>query len=81
MVQCLQWVILTSLSSVQMGKVIGGGLPVGTYGGRQEIMQMVAPAGETRLHHSLQFGMSVNCLGADLRECTRVLDNSHNSRS
>lgn len=28
-----------------MGKVIGGGLPVGAYGGRKEIMQMVAPAG------------------------------------
>jgi glutamate-1-semialdehyde 2,1-aminomutase len=28
-----------------MGKVIGGGLPVGAYGGRAEIMGMVAPAG------------------------------------
>jgi glutamate-1-semialdehyde 2,1-aminomutase len=28
-----------------LGKVIGGGLPVGAYGGRKEIMQMVAPAG------------------------------------
>jgi glutamate-1-semialdehyde 2,1-aminomutase len=28
-----------------LGKVIGGGLPVGAYGGRQEIMSMVAPAG------------------------------------
>lgn len=28
-----------------MGKVIGGGLPVGAYGGRREIMSMVAPAG------------------------------------
>ncbi|MEB3265394.1 MAG: glutamate-1-semialdehyde 2,1-aminomutase [Cyanobacteriota bacterium] len=28
-----------------MGKVIGGGLPVGAYGGRADIMQMVAPAG------------------------------------
>ena len=27
------------------GKVIGGGLPVGAYGGRREIMEMVAPAG------------------------------------
>jgi len=27
------------------GKVIGGGLPVGAYGGRQEIMQMIAPSG------------------------------------
>ncbi len=28
-----------------MGKVIGGGLPVGAYGGKAEIMSMVAPAG------------------------------------
>lgn len=28
-----------------MGKVIGGGLPVGAYGGKAEIMQMIAPAG------------------------------------
>jgi glutamate-1-semialdehyde 2,1-aminomutase len=28
-----------------LGKIIGGGLPVGAYGGKQEIMQMVAPSG------------------------------------
>ena len=28
-----------------LGKVIGGGLPVGAYGGRREIMELVAPAG------------------------------------
>jgi glutamate-1-semialdehyde 2,1-aminomutase len=28
-----------------LGKVIGGGLPVGAYGGKREIMQTVAPAG------------------------------------
>lgn len=28
-----------------LGKVIGGGLPVGAYGGSREIMRMVAPAG------------------------------------
>ncbi len=28
-----------------LGKVIGGGLPVGAYGGRKEIMNMIAPAG------------------------------------
>lgn len=29
-----------------LGKVIGGGLPVGAYGGRREIMSKVAPLGE-----------------------------------
>ncbi len=28
-----------------LGKIIGGGLPVGAYGGRREIMQLVAPLG------------------------------------
>ncbi|MEX2469075.1 MAG: glutamate-1-semialdehyde 2,1-aminomutase, partial [Pseudohongiellaceae bacterium] len=28
-----------------LGKVIGGGLPVGAFGGRREIMQMLAPVG------------------------------------
>ena len=28
-----------------LGKIIGGGLPVGAYGGRRDIMQMVAPSG------------------------------------
>ena len=28
-----------------MGKIIGGGMPVGAYGGKKEIMQMGAPAG------------------------------------
>ena len=28
-----------------LGKIIGGGLPIGAYGGRREIMQMMAPVG------------------------------------
>lgn len=28
-----------------LGKVIGGGLPVGAYGGKKEIMEMIAPTG------------------------------------
>ena len=30
---------------VTYGKTLGGGLPVGAYGGRRDIMQMMAPAG------------------------------------
>jgi len=30
---------------ITMGKIIGGGLPVGAYGGRRDLMQQVAPAG------------------------------------
>jgi glutamate-1-semialdehyde 2,1-aminomutase len=29
-----------------LGKVIGGGLPVGAYGGRRELMRRIAPAGD-----------------------------------
>ena len=29
-----------------LGKIIGGGLPVGAYGGKKEIMQRVSPAGD-----------------------------------
>ena len=29
-----------------LGKIVGGGLPVGAYGGRREIMEHVLPAGK-----------------------------------
>ncbi len=29
-----------------LGKIIGGGLPVGAYGGRKEIMELIAPEGD-----------------------------------
>ena len=28
-----------------LGKIIGGGLPVGAYGGRADLMELVSPAG------------------------------------
>ena len=31
---------------VTLGKVIGGGLPIGAYGGRAELMKLVSPAGD-----------------------------------
>jgi len=43
-----------------LGKVIGGGLPVGAYGGRADIMKMVAPAGPMyQVQHAIH---SVKCL-------------------
>ena len=30
-----------------LGKIIGGGLPVGAYGGRKEIMDLIAPSGRS----------------------------------
>merc|ERR1711935_451872 len=40
-----------------MGKAIGGGLPVGAYGGRKDIMQQVAPAGPETLKKLSQDGV------------------------
>ncbi len=38
-----------------LGKVIGGGLPVGAYGGRADIMKMVAPAGPMyQVQHAIE---------------------------
>jgi len=37
-----------------IGKLIGGGLPIGAFGGRAEIMSLFDPAGK-RLHHSGTF--------------------------
>lgn len=31
---------------VCLGKIIGGGLPIGAYGGRREVMELVAPLGD-----------------------------------
>lgn len=31
---------------ITLGKIVGGGMPIGAYGGRKEIMQMVSPLGE-----------------------------------
>ena len=36
-----------------LGKIIGGGLPVGAYGGRRDIMDLIAPAGPVYLAGTL----------------------------
>ncbi|MEX2415677.1 MAG: glutamate-1-semialdehyde 2,1-aminomutase [Paenibacillaceae bacterium] len=42
---CAQGLYGISPDITCLGKIIGGGLPVGAYGGRRDIMEMVAPAG------------------------------------
>jgi glutamate-1-semialdehyde 2,1-aminomutase len=55
-----------------LGKVIGGGLPVGAYGGRREIMEHVAPAGEMYQAGTLSGNPLAMAAGiATLRELTR----------
>ena len=46
-----------------LGKVIGGGMPVGAFGGRKDIMQMVSPAGPVYQAGTL----SGNPIGNDCR--------------
>ncbi|MGD0766037.1 MAG: glutamate-1-semialdehyde 2,1-aminomutase [Dehalococcoidia bacterium] len=40
-----QWLLDVTPDLTCLGKIIGGGLPVGAYGGRREIMEMMAPLG------------------------------------
>jgi glutamate-1-semialdehyde 2,1-aminomutase len=42
---CAQGVLGVTPDLTCLGKVIGGGLPVGAYGGKREIMEMIAPNG------------------------------------
>jgi glutamate-1-semialdehyde 2,1-aminomutase len=63
-----------------LGKVIGGGLPVGAYGGKREIMQLVAPAGPMYQAGTLAgnpLAMSAGIAALDLirgKECWRKLE-------
>ena len=63
-----------------LGKVIGGGLPVGAYGGKREIMQLVAPAGPMYQAGTLSgnpLAMSAGLAALDLirsEDCWESLD-------
>src|SRR5438309_9197899 len=52
-----------------LGKVIGGGLPVGAFGGREDVMEEVAPAGPIYQAGTLsgnQLAMAAGCVMLDL---------------
>jgi glutamate-1-semialdehyde 2,1-aminomutase len=53
------------------GKVIGGGLPVGAYGGRREIMELIAPAGPVYQAGTLSGNPLAMTAGA---ETLRIID-------
>lgn len=60
-----------------LGKVIGGGLPVGAYGGRGEIMGLVAPAGPVYQAGTLSgnpLAMSAGIAALDLIRDRKVWD-------
>jgi glutamate-1-semialdehyde 2,1-aminomutase len=51
-----------------LGKVIGGGLPVGAYGGRRDLMEMVAPSGPVYQAGTLSgnpLAMAAGCAALD----------------
>ncbi len=54
-----------------MGKIIGGGLPVGAFGGRADVMEVFDPRSPGHLHHSGTFNgnlmtMAAGCATLDL---------------
>jgi glutamate-1-semialdehyde 2,1-aminomutase len=54
-----------------MGKIIGGGLPVGAFGGRADVMAIFDPRNPHHLHHSGTFNgnlvtMVAGCVSLDL---------------
>jgi glutamate-1-semialdehyde 2,1-aminomutase len=54
-----------------MGKIIGGGLPVGAFGGRADVMEVFDPRSPCHLHHSGTFNgnlmtMAAGCVTLDL---------------
>ncbi len=59
---------------VTYGKVIGGGFPVGAYGGREDLMNLVAPAGRVYQAGTL----SANPVGmvAGLTTLKKIVDNA-----
>lgn len=58
---------------ITLGKVIGGGLPVGAYGGRADIMKLVAPVGPVFQAGTLSGNpIAVACGLATLRELERL---------
>jgi glutamate-1-semialdehyde 2,1-aminomutase len=64
-----------------LGKVIGGGMPIGAYGGRAELMDLVAPAGPvyqagTLSGHPLSMAAGIATLGELDEERYSVLEES-----
>lgn len=56
------------------GKIIGGGLPVGAFGGRREIMNHLAPIGEVYQAGTLSGNPLVMKMGLDVLDTLRETD-------
>ncbi len=66
-----QQVLGVSPDLTTTGKIIGGGLPVGAFGGRADVMAIFDPSSPRHLHHSGTFNgnlmtMAAGCVSLDL---------------
>lgn len=59
-----QEVLGVSPDLTTMGKIIGGGLPVGAFGGREEVMSVFDPRLPDHLHHSGTFNGNLMTMAA-----------------
>jgi glutamate-1-semialdehyde 2,1-aminomutase len=59
-----QEVLGVSPDLTTMGKVIGGGLPVGAFGGREDVMSLFDPRSPDHLHHSGTFNGNLMTMAA-----------------
>jgi glutamate-1-semialdehyde 2,1-aminomutase len=83
------WGGAQSLYNVQpdltcLGKIIGGGLPVGAYGGRRDIMQLIAPLGPVYQAGTLSgnpLAMAAGIATLDAIADTRSFDGVYSERS
>jgi len=55
-----------------LGKVIGGGLPVGAYGGRRDVMSMVAPSGSVYQAGTLSGNPLAVAAGLAMLKCLKA---------
>lgn len=57
------------------GKIIGGGLPIGAFGGREDIMDIFSPKQEHPMHHSGTFNGNALTMAAGIA-AMKEIDNS-----
>ena len=63
---------------VTYGKIIGGGFPVGAYGGRADLMEMIAPLGAVYQAGTLSANPVSMCAGlATLKKLKRLMPYGH----
>jgi len=57
------------------GKIIGGGLPIGAFGGREDIMEIFSPKRDHPMHHSGTFNGNVITMAAGIAALNEIDNN------